>query len=136
MLKYLKSLQVLFTCSLFRLFPLTISRMINWGWSKIELVMLPERYLKDGLFTKMLSICVADFPITLVGSVIYGIKLWLKSNLRKLYMCLFFIIIDKIYFKTTCEQVPFIFIIDCINRLSTENIEKFMGNMGFSKQNI
>ena len=61
--------------------------MINWGrWSEIEVVTLPERYLKDGLSTKMLSISVADFSFTLVGSVICGVKLWLKSNSRKLYV--------------------------------------------------
>ena len=58
--------------------PLKFSRMINWGrWPEIEVVMLPERYLKDGLFTKILSISVADFSVTLVGSVICGVKLWL-----------------------------------------------------------
>ena len=96
LLKYLKSL--------FRLLPLKFSKMIIWGrWSEIVVVVLPERYLKDGLFTKMLSISVADFSITLVGSVICGVKLWLQSNSRKLYVLLFFIIIDKIYVKVTCE---------------------------------
>ena len=64
--------------------------------------MLSERSLKVGLFTKMLSISVADFSVTLVGSVICGVTLWLKSSERKLYVPLF-IIIDKIYVKTTCE---------------------------------
>ena len=51
--------------------------MIKWGrWSQIEVVKLPERYLKDGLFMKMLSVSVADFSVTLVGSVICGVKLW------------------------------------------------------------
>ena len=73
------------TCSCFRLLPLKFSKMISWGrWSEIEVVMLPERYLKDGLFIKMLSISVADFSFTLVGSVICGVKLWLKNNSRKL----------------------------------------------------
>ena len=53
------------------LLPLKFSKMINWGrWSEIEVVMLPGRYLKDELFTKMLSISVADFSVTLVGSVV------------------------------------------------------------------
>ena len=40
-----------------RLLPLKFSKIINWGrWSEIEVVILPERYLKDGFFTKMLSI--------------------------------------------------------------------------------
>ena len=52
--------------------------------------MLPERYLKDGLLTKNFSISVADFSFTLVGSVICGVKLWLKSNSRKLYVPLFY----------------------------------------------
>ena len=70
--------------------PLKLSKMINWErWSEIEVVMLPERYLKDGLFTKMLSISVADFSFTLVGSVICGVKLWLKSNSRKFYVLFF-----------------------------------------------
>ena len=65
--------------------------MINWGrWSKIRVAILQERYLKDELFTKMLSISVADFSFTLVGSVICGVKLWLKSNSRKLYVPLFY----------------------------------------------
>ena len=51
----------------------------------------------------MLSISVLDFSVTLVGSVICGVKLWLKSNSRKLYVPVFFIIIDKIYAKITCE---------------------------------
>ena len=60
MLKYLKDLYVVFIRSL--LLPLKFSMMINWErWSEIEFVMLPEKYLKDGLFTKMLSITVADF---------------------------------------------------------------------------
>ena len=67
--------------------------MINWGrWPEIEVVMLLERYLKGkgGLFTKRFSISVADFLFTLVGSVICGVKLWLKSNSRKLYVPLFY----------------------------------------------
>ena len=65
--------------------------MINWGrWSEIKVVVLPERYLKDGLLTKNFSISVADFSFTLVGSVIFGVKLWLKSNSRKLYVPLFY----------------------------------------------
>ena len=76
---------------LLRMLPLKFSKMINWGGcSDIEVVMLPERYLKDGLFTKMLSVSVADFSVTLVGSVICGVKLWLKSNSRKLYVPLFY----------------------------------------------
>ena len=51
--------------------------------------MLPERYLKGGLFKKMLAISVTDFSVTLVGSVICGVKLWLKSSSRKLYVPLF-----------------------------------------------
>ena len=78
--------------------------MINWGrWSENEVVMLSERSLKDGLFTKMLSISVVDFSVTLVESAICGVKLWLKSNSRKLYVSRFNII-DKIYVKTTCES--------------------------------
>ena len=77
--------------------------MINWGrWSENEVVMLSERSLKDGLFTKMLSISVVDFSVTLVESAICGVKLLLKSNSRKLYVSRFNII-DKIYVKTTCE---------------------------------
>ena len=59
--------------------------MINCGRLS-EIVMLLESHLKDGLFTNMLSISVADFSVTLVGSVICDITLWLKSNLRKLYV--------------------------------------------------
>ena len=41
--------------------------IINWGrWSEIEVVMSPERDLKQGLFTKI-SINVADYSVTLVG---------------------------------------------------------------------
>ena len=77
--------------------------MINWGrWSENEVVMLSKRSLKDGLFTKMLSISVVDFSVTLVERAICGVKLWLKSNSRKLYVSRFNII-DKIYVKTTCE---------------------------------
>ena len=91
MLKYLKCLQVLLTRSCFRLLPLKFSKVINWGrWSEIEVVMLPERYLKDRQFTKMLSISVAYLSCTVVGSVICGVKLWLKSNSRKLYVLLFY----------------------------------------------
>ena len=71
--------------------PLKFSRMINWGrWSEIKVVMLPERYLKDGLFTKMLFLSVANFSLTLVGSIICGVNLQLKSNSRKLYVPLFY----------------------------------------------
>ena len=35
--------------------PLKFSRMIIWG-RRTEVVMLPERYLKDGMFTKMLHL--------------------------------------------------------------------------------
>ena len=53
MLKSLKSLEVVFIRILFRLLPLKFSRMINWRrWSEIKVVMWPESYLKDGLFTK------------------------------------------------------------------------------------
>ena len=86
MLKHLKSLWVVLLRSLFKLLSLKFSRMINCGrWSEIEAVMLQERYLNDGLFTKMLSISVADFSV----SVICDVKLWLKSNTRKLYVPLF-----------------------------------------------
>ena len=61
------------------------SRMINCGrWSENEVAIIPKRYLKNGFFTKMLSISVADVLVTLVGSVICGVKLLLKSNSRKL----------------------------------------------------
>ena len=51
------SVQVVLNRSCFRLLPLKFSKIINRGrWSEIEVVILPERYLKDGLFTKMLSI--------------------------------------------------------------------------------
>ena len=90
MLKYPKCLQVVLTRSCFRLLPLKFSKIINWGrCSEIEIVMLPERYLRDGLFTKMLSISVADLSFTLVGSVIFGVKLQLKRT-QENYMCLFF----------------------------------------------
>ena len=68
MLKYLKSLQVVFLWSLIGLLSLKFSMMIiNWGrWSEIEVVMSPKIYLKQGLFTKI-SINVADYSVTLVG---------------------------------------------------------------------
>ena len=79
---HLKSLQVLLIRSRFRLLPLKFSKIINWGrWSEIEVVMLPA---------KMLSISVADFSFTLLESVNCGVKLWLKSNSRKLYVPLFY----------------------------------------------
>ena len=69
-----------------RLLPSKFSRMIKWGiWSETKVVMLPERCLKGGLFTKILFINVADFSVTLVGRIICDIKLWLNSNWRKLY---------------------------------------------------
>ena len=68
--------------------------MINWvRWSEIEVVILPEKYLKDGLFAKMLSICVV------------------------ICVPLFLIIIDKIHVKNTCEYGAFIFIMDCIKHI-------------------
>ena len=61
--------------------------MINWErWPEIEVVMLPERYRKDGLFSNMLSISVADFSVTLVGGVICGVKLRLYVPLLLLQL--------------------------------------------------
>lgn len=53
--------------------------MVNFGRRlEIEVVMLPGRYLKNGLFTTMLSISVADFSVVLVAQVICRVKLCLK----------------------------------------------------------
>lgn len=53
--------------------------MVNFGRRlEIEVVMLPGRYLKNGLFTTMLSISVADFSVALVAHVICRAKLCLK----------------------------------------------------------
>ena len=89
--KYLQSLQLVFIISVVTLFPLKFSTIMIWGsWSEIEVVILPERYLKDGLFTKMLPISVAVFSVTLVENLTCGVKLRSKSCSRKFYVSLFY----------------------------------------------
>ena len=49
-------------------------------------MIFPELYFCVWPFTKMLSISVAVFSVILVGSVICGVKLLLKSCSKNLYV--------------------------------------------------
>ena len=86
MLKYLKSLEVVFIPILFRLLPLKFSRMINWRrWSEIKVVMWPQSYLKDGLFTKILCMIQRCIVSNLLPQ---KLKLWCDHKVTWKMDCL------------------------------------------------
>ena len=93
MSKLLKSLYVVLAVLLVGLSPLPFSIMMNWGRrSDIDVVIFPKLYLSVWPFKKILSISVAVFLVILVGSVISGVKLWLKSCSKNSYVPL--IVVD------------------------------------------
>ena len=55
--------------------------IVNCGrWSDIEVVRFPEVYAFSWELIKILSISVEEVPVILVGKLIWGVKLFEKTD--------------------------------------------------------